>query len=170
MQDDQITLETRRKLFKSYMDVVYMERFSSCLGDTDPILESVEDNLVIISLTVTKSIVNGNQNLHGAAAMLLLDDFTAIALFVHDPISCDETVSIELTASYYYPAKIGERVYLHCNILKEKGNIKGCRMDIKDEKNKILVSGRHTMFKVNNDKPFLKYLLDSANVKYPSKL
>lgn len=72
-------MEEKQKFLDEWMKKVTSERLSSRLKGCEAKIQSYDKDRVLFSLIVTESMGNVRGALHGAAAMLLLDNFSSCA-------------------------------------------------------------------------------------------
>jgi hypothetical protein len=65
-------------LFNKYTQEYEKRKFANILAGCDINLESVDGDVCIFSLTVVDCLINGMENLHVAASMLIIDEFSGL--------------------------------------------------------------------------------------------
>jgi acyl-CoA thioesterase len=112
-------------------------------------VDSLESNQAKIRLSITKSLLNGNQVLHGGVFSTLLD----AAMGINFKLRVGEVkfATISLTTQYLKPAKEGETLFATAEVIQQGKIIASIEARIVNERGELVSIGLAT-FKITRSR------------------
>uniref|UniRef100_A0A914EGM6 Acyl-coenzyme A thioesterase 13 n=1 Tax=Acrobeloides nanus TaxID=290746 RepID=A0A914EGM6_9BILA len=113
---------------------------------------SASPKSIVVELEVDESHANSKGTLHGGQITVLVDIVTARAVGV--TVKETPMVSLEISASYLLPVKIGETILIEGIVLKIGRNITFAEAEFRRKSdNALIAKGKHTIVMMNHLKP-----------------
>lgn len=143
---------------KSLKNLVALGRFDRVLSKVE--ILSVENGKMTAEMTVTDEHANVSGTMHGGMTATIIDQVSSMALasayikniddWKDKPIAKIASASVELSVSYFNPAKIGDVIIIESETLKAGRQLAFLEVTISSkETRKIIAKGKHTKFVTN---------------------